>query len=127
MKQLVYLTAAVALLGCAGEGDDAAQTQAKVIEAAQPVQQKEEAAMIIVTGTVVFKELEGGFYGLDSDDGKKYMPHGMDKSLLKNGMKVRVKGHIMTDMMSFQQYGEMLKVVESEMIDDSDVRELNEY
>ncbi|GAA0858297.1 hypothetical protein [Aliiglaciecola litoralis] len=127
MKQLLYIALSLTLFGCAGEKVNAQNNPEKVTDLTPAKQQQDTVEMITVTGTIVYKELEGGFFALDSDDGKKYMPRGMDKTLLKHGMKVQVKGHVLKDMLTFQQYGEVLKVVEADEIDSSNVRQQNEY
>ena len=127
MKNVFFIFTTVMIIGCAGEKTEATPSLEVSHQSKQSADDQEDKNMITITGTVVFKQLEGGFYGLDADDGKKYLPQGMKKSLLKNGMKVRVKGYILTDMLTFQQYGEVLKVIETEMIDDSQVHQQNEY
>lgn len=129
MKLILILLISTLLMGCSGTNTSTTNETAK----SQPDEltekaDKEDSEMITVTGTIHFKSIEGGFFALDGHNGEKYMPHGMDKSLLKDGMVVEVKGVILKDMMTFQQYGEVLKVTESKMIDDSKVKPLpSEY
>ena len=124
MKIISYVVAAIAISGCAGEKVTAPPPQ---VSQNQPQAEKQAEDMINVTGTIVFKGMEGGFYALDADDGRKFMPQGMNKALLKHGMKVQVSGIILKDMLTFQQYGEVLKVTEAVVIDDSNVKGQNEY
>ncbi len=124
MKIISYVFAAIAISGCAGEKVTAQPPQ---VSQNQPQAEKQAEDMINVTGTIVFKGMEGGFYALDADDGRKFMPQGMNKALLKHGMKVQVSGIILKDMLTFQQYGEILKVTEAVVIDDSNVKGQNEY
>ena len=124
MKIISYVFAAIAISGCAGEKVTAQPPQ---VSQNQPQAEKQAEDMINVTGTIVFKGMEGGFYALDADDGRKFMPQGMNKALLKHGMKVQVSGIILKDMLTFQQYGEVLKVTEAVVIDDSNVKGQNEY
>ena len=124
MKIISYVVAAIAISGCAGEKVTASPSQ---VSQNQPQAEKQAEDMINVTGTIVFKGMEGGFYALDADDGRKFMPQGMNKALLKHGMKVQVTGIILKDMLTFQQYGEVLKVTEAVVIDDSNVKGQNEY
>ncbi|GAB5383620.1 MAG: hypothetical protein Alis3KO_07430 [Aliiglaciecola sp.] len=129
MKLILATLISIAVMGCSGTNTAPAQDAAKSQK--QPITENknnEEQKMITVTGTIRFKTIEGGFFALDGHNGEKYMPHGMDKSLLKDGMVVEVKGIIMKDMMTFQQYGEVLKVTDSKMVDDSNVKpSANEY
>lgn len=88
---------------------------------------KEAKAMITVTGTIVYKEIEGGFYALDATSGKKYQPQGLPLEYRKNGLVVKVSGIIETEMASIQQYGEILKVQSVKVIDSSKVSEPNTH
>lgn len=82
---------------------------------------QEENETITVTGTIVLKAMEGGFWGFDGDNGQKYMPHGIDKQYLQPGLVVKITGIVDKDMMTFQQYGYVLKVKSVEIVDDSNV------
>lgn len=124
MKLVIFVFLVFVTVGCAGEKIPEKSTQASENK---PQAEKQAENMINVTGTIVFKGMEGGFYALDADDGRKFMPQGMNKDLLKHGMKVQVTGMILKDMMTFQQYGEVLKVTEAVILDDSKVGRLDEH
>ncbi len=131
MRKVVLVTLSLMLFGCNTEQPTAEvevkPTPAVKEDAKQDTQNPQEQQMITVTGTIRFLPMEGGFYGLDGENGKKYMPQGIDKSMLKNGLVVEVTGTVLTDMLTFQQYGEVLKVKSSKIISDKDVKHLNEY
>ena len=120
---------ALALAGCAGETEETAQPiPAKTFATeTNPEIKQEVPKMITVRGTVRYKNLEGGFWALDSDDGKKYMPSGLDKALRVDGMVIEVNGYIEEDVVTFQQYGKTLKIKQSRLIDDSNAKALNSY
>ncbi|GAC13532.1 hypothetical protein [Aliiglaciecola lipolytica] len=125
MRFLHYFVTVLFIAGCSGT-DTADSKQELPTEANAKVQKnnrsdapQEDTEMLTITGTIVHKNLEGGFFGLDANDGKKYMPKGMNKELLRHGMIVQVKGYVLSDVLTFQQYGEVLKVVEAIKVDDS--------
>jgi hypothetical protein len=66
--------------------------------------------IIEITGTVVYKEIEGGFYAIDADDGSKYDPVNLPESFKKDGLKVKVTAEN-TDMMSIHMYGSVIKII----------------
>ena len=66
--------------------------------------------------TVKYLDFEGGFYGLVSQCGDRLLPMGLPKEYKIEGTTLRVKGHLLTDMMTTQQWGEAFKVVEFELI-----------
>ncbi len=127
--QLLIGIISILLVSCAGEKIKTEQSQksARSIVLNEAVPKEEANNMITVVGTIRRKHIEGGFWGLDSKDGKKYMPSGLNKDLLIDGMIIEVKGIIVEDVMTFQQYGKTLKVKESRIIDDSDAKVLNSH
>ena len=84
---------------------------------------KGEKAMITVKGTVVYKTIEGGFWGFDAEDGKKYTPHGLKKEHRRDGVILEVTGYVEEDMVTFTQYGPILKVKSSTLLDESGAKE----
>jgi len=67
-----------------------------------------------ILGTVTFKDLEGGFYAIESFDGKKYDPMNLPESFRKDGLRVRVTARPQRDVMSFRMYGEIIEVMRIE-------------
>jgi len=42
-------------------------------------------------GTIVYKDISGGFWGIEGDDGKKYMPvNGIPTSFRQEGKRVEI-------------------------------------
>jgi hypothetical protein len=41
------------------------------------------------TGTVLYQDIEGGFYGIVADDSAKYDPGTLPESVRKDGLRVR--------------------------------------
>lgn len=64
-----------------------------------------------ILGTVTFKDLEGGFYAIESFDGKKYDPMNLPESFRKDGLRVKVTARPQRDVMSFRMYGEIIEVI----------------
>lgn len=66
--------------------------------------------------TVKHINLEGGFYGLISKKGSKLLPVNLPAQYKNDGTILKVKGHLVTDMMTTQQWGEPFKILEVELI-----------
>jgi hypothetical protein len=66
-------------------------------------------------GRVQFLNLEGGFYGIITDSGKKLLPMNMAKEFAQNGAIVRIKGKI-KDVMTIQQWGTPFTITDIELI-----------
>ncbi len=61
------------------------------------------------SGIVRFSALEGGFWQMDSDDGKRYQLVGNIKGL-KDGEKVKLEAELQDHRMSFAMAGPILQV-----------------
>jgi hypothetical protein len=66
-------------------------------------------------GRVQFLNLEGGFYGIITDSGKKILPMNMAKEFAQNGAIVRIKGKV-KNVMTIQQWGTPYTITEIELI-----------
>ena len=64
-----------------------------------------------VVGTVKYKEIEGGFYAIDTADGNKYDPINLPEAFRKDGLKVKVTARAKTDAMGFHMYGSIIEIV----------------
>lgn len=64
------------------------------------------------TGTVRWQTIEGGFWGLVADDGHQYEPINLPRSLQRDGLRVRVRAKIRSDMASIRMFGEIIEILE---------------
>lgn len=64
-----------------------------------------------ITGTVVYKNIEGGFFAIDADDGRKYDPINLPEEFRKDGLKVKLTARLKRDAVSFHMYGAIIEVV----------------
>jgi len=69
-----------------------------------------------MTGTVVFHEIEGGFYGIEADDGKKYNPINLDESFRKDGLRVKFDANLKKGMVGIHMWGEYVVVLRIEKL-----------
>ena len=66
---------------------------------------------VVVTGTVAYVQLEGGFYGIKGDDGKSYDPVNLPAGFCKDGLRVRFEAKELKDQMSFHMWGTIVQIV----------------
>ena len=132
MKQIItallILTCAVALIGCKDDSDSSKKTPDTEPNVSEPsasepnVSEPNEspsaesptvspADTFEIQGTVVYKNMEGGFFAIDSDDGSKYDPINLPESFRKDGLKVKVTARRRMDAMSLHMYGAIIEVV----------------
>jgi hypothetical protein len=66
--------------------------------------------------TVTYFDIEGGFYGLLSTNGEKLLPLNLSKKYQVDGTVLKVKGNIIKDMMTTQQWGVVFEIEKTEFI-----------
>ena len=66
--------------------------------------------LVSKVGTIIYQDLEGGFYSFIANDGSKYTPMNLASEHKKDGLKVSIEGSIVTGMMTTTQFGELLKI-----------------
>ncbi|UCE49584.1 MAG: hypothetical protein JSW47_05455 [Phycisphaerales bacterium] len=127
MKQIIttllILTCAVAFVGCKDgpiPPKQKQETEPNVSEPNVPEPNEPPSTDIPamppkdsfeITGTVVFKNIEGGFFAIDGDDGRKYDPIDLPENFRKDGMKVKLTARLKRDAVSFHMYGSIIEVV----------------
>lgn len=82
---------------------------------------KQANQQMIVKGQILHQKMEGGFYGFIAHNGKKYMPTGLPDEFRKDGLIVELKVELMPDMLTTQQFGEVIKILEIKVLDTSKV------
>jgi hypothetical protein len=107
MKHLVItlttLSCLMMLGGCSGSADT---TPAPPSESDSVT-----SAVFQIEGTVIYKELEGGFFALESADGGKYNPVNLPEEFRENGLKVSVSARPYEGM-SMHMYGTLIEIVD---------------
>ncbi len=150
-KTLCLVAVVAALLntaGCSGDNDSVKQAdlekqgtemkeESSTVQAndkssmpkeliAEPVTQAEAIedntkGEMTMKGSIIYKDLEGGFYAFIAENGDRYTLHGLDETYQKNGLVVEVKGTPKPDMMTFTQFGTVLQVSSVKVLDTSKV------
>jgi inhibitor of cysteine peptidase len=59
----------------------------------------------VTSGTVTYENIEGGFYGITGDDGKKYEPRNLDAQYQKDGLRVAFDAAGAKDVSSTRMWG----------------------
>jgi hypothetical protein len=103
MKSLMPIVLLFA--ACAGTPDSAA-SQATTPET-RPMNPASQA-VIRAKGRIVYQDLEGGFWGIVADDGRKFDPIALDEKFHKDGLRVVFEAVPDTDRMSTRMWGTMV-------------------
>jgi hypothetical protein len=64
----------------------------------------------VLQGTVVKKDLEGGFFAIDGDDGKTYEPLNLPEAFQNNGMRIKATVRVRDDVGSIHMVGEIIEI-----------------
>ncbi len=102
MRKLAYITAVFVMLalaittlvGCVGAGAGS-----------------KEEKIVAGTGTIKYIDLEGGFYGIVSDDNQKYDPANLDRSFQQDGLKVKFQARVRKDIIATHMWGTPIEVL----------------
>ena len=103
-----------------------AQEDAPTELKAEPVTQAEavEASIkesVTLKGSIIYKELEGGFFAFITESGDRFTLHGLDEDYHQNGLIVEIEGVTKPEMMTITQFGTVLEVREVKVLDASKV------
>lgn len=75
------------------------------------------ARLLQFRGEVVHLAMEGGFWGIVAEDGRRYDPGRLPADLQQPGLKVRVTARPVQGRVSFRQWGVPIDVVHIERIE----------
>ena len=90
------------------------------VNADQSIQESPKVSQTPLTwqqGTIQHFSFEGGFYGIVTNEGKKLLPMNLPEDFQKTGLKIRLKGRLITDMMTMNQWGSPFKIIEISSVD----------
>ena len=97
------VVACVSLAVCGGACRMADEEMESPVETVQPSGKS-------VTGTVTYLDLEGGFYGIVTDEGKNLDPVNLPDDFKEDGIAVRAYVETLEDRVSFRMWGELVKI-----------------
>ncbi|NJD21637.1 MAG: hypothetical protein FIA82_03055 [Melioribacter sp.] len=71
-----------------------------------------ESEVKVTTGTVKYISLEGGFYGITTDDNKNLDPLNLSKEFQVDGKRISFKYVEKKDMASFHMWGTIVEIID---------------
>jgi hypothetical protein len=63
-----------------------------------------------IHGTIHFIAVEGGFYGIQGDDGKRYDPVNLPARFRQEGLRVKFSGKVLKEGVSVHMWGELIEL-----------------
>lgn len=68
------------------------------------------------TGTIRYIDLEGGFYGIETDAGEKLDPVNLRTEFEQDGLRVQFRVRLVKQVMTIHQWGSPVEVLEMEVL-----------
>ena len=105
--------------GKEGTAETEKAAESKPVETPKPVQQVEKKVVKeeqMITGTVRYSNLEGGFYELAADSGERYDPVNLPAEYKKDGLRVKFQINEKKDMVGIHMRGKIVEVVKIEKL-----------
>jgi hypothetical protein len=66
----------------------------------------------VVTGTIRHIDLEGGFYGIETDDGRRLDPVNLPEEFQKDGLRIEARVQELKDRVSIRMWGTLVRIIE---------------
>ncbi len=73
----------------------------------------------VITGTITYIDLEGGFFGIVGDDGNKYDPLNLEPEYQKDGLRIKVGISVRKNVMTVRMWGTPVQINQIRMLDHS--------
>ena len=67
---------------------------------------------VVIEGRVSHKEIEGGFWAIDADDGRTFTPLNLPVAFQQDKLKVAVRATLASDVASIHMYGVPITILE---------------
>ncbi len=67
--------------------------------------------LIYGTGTIIYLKIEGGLYGILSDDANHYDPINLPIKYQKDGLRIRFIAKERNDLLSFHMWGKIVELI----------------
>lgn len=80
-------------------------------------QKKKQGNTVLKRGTVRFIDLEGGFYGIIGDDGKKYDPINLSREFQIDGLPVHFEAKVRDDVATIRMWGTPIEILKIEKLE----------
>lgn len=104
----------IILLVASGACQDTRQDHGDIARADRSGEQATAARE--VTGTIRFVDLEGGFYGIETDEGARLDPVNLPAEFRKDGLRIRAHVERVRDQVSFRMWGSLVRITAIERL-----------
>lgn len=123
IKIASFIVGLLLIVGCPQKNDASQEIKAsnevqqvEVVKEHQPLKEQTVNKNLTYRGTVKYFDLEGGFFGIVTDKGQKFLPQGLSREMLTDGAVIEFSGQMIKGMMTIQQWGTPFKVTDAKLI-----------
>ena len=74
----------------------------------------EEPDTLTILGFIKYVELEGGFFGIMTEDGTKFFPEYLEQDFKQDGLAVRVQAKPQEQILGIQMWGTPIEIIKIE-------------
>ncbi|NQT22808.1 MAG: hypothetical protein HQ579_05130 [Candidatus Omnitrophica bacterium] len=72
----------------------------------------EDSDIIVITGKIQHYSFEGGFYGIEGNDGTVYKPLGLSEGFKIENLHVKVRGRLIKNILPFKPWGTPIEIID---------------
>lgn len=84
------------------------------VEVTPPEPKPVEPETLTILGFIKYVELEGGFFGIMTEDGTKYFPEYLEQDFKQDGLGVRVQAKPQEQILGIQMWGTPIEIIKIE-------------
>ncbi len=82
-----------------------------------PPPESSDENLVSGVGTIIYQDLEGGFFGLVADAGATYDPLNLDEVFKHDSLRVRFRALRRTGVMTIRMWGQPVEILEMARLD----------
>ncbi len=112
---LVMMMSGLLILGCTSQEAESESQQVNEVNSASE-DNSEMKSNSVITATVTYIDLEGGFFGLVTEEGDKYLPMNLMPEHRKEGTVLSFKAKQLKALATIQQWGTPIELVDAKIL-----------
>ena len=64
----------------------------------------------VITGRIIYMDIEGGFYGIKGDDGNNYDPVNLSSEYQRDGIRIKASITFEKNVSSIRMWGKIIRI-----------------
>lgn len=119
-KSILSYSILLLIFSCSAEKNtqDKSQPQGETELKKEQRQMSDQSEIRNMKGTVVYHEIEGGFWGIIADDGRKFNPINLDENFQEENLRVKFDARVKKGMVGIHMWGEYIEILKMEKLDE---------